>query len=163
MKGKTSNYLLLALVLVIWGMVIYRVVQALSEPDIPMPTVRGTKKRPKEKVGSHWPDTLVLAYRDPFFGGIISDGQTGSDSMAVGTAVPRPAPVPQEPPWPEVEYLGTISNRQERKEVVLLKLGGRSRMMRPGDEILGVSYLKKTKNGVQLQYLGQRKEIGKSQ
>ncbi len=101
MKSKPVTYMLIAVVLVIWGVILWKVFSPKDDSaPLPPPQKRAETTAPAA-------DTLLLDYRDPFLG---ATAKKPAAKPAVTTRVA--APPPPEPPPPvehRLRYMGSIS------------------------------------------------------
>ncbi|ANH80049.1 hypothetical protein A8C56_02785 [Niabella ginsenosidivorans] len=136
MKNNPNiKYLLIGLVVFIWGLIIYKVIKGLSGDDAPPPV---TKIKPPVIE-----DTLTgyalttAAYPDPFSNDIFEEEDTIEEKVANGAVInegqqaangaPGPAPLPQpvmEPP-PAIKYSGYIYNPKTRRKTAMISFNGR--------------------------------------
>ncbi|MFH0894964.1 MAG: hypothetical protein V2A54_11075 [Bacteroidota bacterium] len=165
MKGKKSQYILLPLALILWGLIIYKVILYLNDPgDSPEPIAENNAPRNK----SNLKDTFKLLgnYRDPFLGGtyvpVRNDNQNTNTSLKKGNKAPvtKTEPVTTAK-WPEVVYGGMIENKNYKKAVVILRINGKERLMSKGDNYDGVSLLRISRDSVHVSFNNQKKIIVK--
>ncbi len=158
------TYLLAGVVLLIWGLVVYRIFSAVNEEEASfMPSAPPlASSRPK---GETLSDTfeLIADYRDPFLGKMSASG----DPAPIRRAVVRKKPVLQATPAPPVDwsfiaFLGTIRNKQGHKEIGLFRIRGQEVMMSAPETRGDVSVLKVGKDSAWISYQGIKKALTKS-
>ena len=165
MKSKAAVYLLGALVALVWGMIIYRVVGASSGEDgagTPAPVAHYAKAPMNDYALKKDTVRLRLNYSDPFAlqnsskpkkdtaqipvvrllaGGLHSQG--ASSSLTV-----KPAPMN----WSFIRYAGYIRNPKSKKLLALLSISGRSVTLAEGESDGGVRLIKNLRDSVKITY-----------
>lgn len=137
MNQKILRYGLIGGVALVWGLIIYRVVDGLGEDDAP-PFVKSAvvKADVLEKEPEKF--TLIADYPDPFI-----PGGEGEDTSSVQvSAVPGGgggAPVPVYTPPVEVykdgtiKYLGMIANPAKKMKVAVIQVNGKEMTVKEKD------------------------------
>jgi hypothetical protein len=160
MKNKTLTYFLIAVVVGLWGMIIYRIVGAVTakdDDDVPQVT-----KQAKEAFNDYSipPDTskLLLNYRDPF--GITKQKDTVTRSYKVQTvAVHTVHALKPAINWSFITYSGYIRNPNSKKLVALVNINGQTVTMVEGETKNQVKLLKNLRDSIKISYAGQMKFI----
>lgn len=127
MKNKKSIYVLLPIVLFIWGAVIYQFF-SFSDTEI---VDNATKEiaikpfiiKPKDTF------SVKVNSRDPFLGKIIDDSQKSNVVKPKSKAVI----VKEELVWPQIQYKGIVSDNKEKVKVFMIIINGKTYFMRKGD------------------------------
>lgn len=150
-KSKTSLYILLPVVLIIWGLLIWRIVGAFSEEVYSLPPAPITLSSPHNIILK---DTFSLLEvdRDPFLN--ISYKKQGpiKKSAVVKT---------KEVEWPSISYLGLVTETGVSSGIHIVKINEQQFLLKPGNEAEGVKLLRTNGNTVSLAYRGTRKEFKK--
>ncbi len=166
MKSKTTTYILLAGVLVIWGWVFYTIFNGLNSDEdssysMPEKKVVQTIKEEKEDVF-----VLLANYRDPFLGGTssaISNSNSGNTNFSNNTTTVQikrqpKVEIKKEPTdWSFLDYIGIVNNKETNKQVGLLIISGKEYMVNDKDIINEVIVLKKVKDSIWVEYRGEKK------
>jgi len=131
MKNKKSIYILLPVVLLIWGLVIYRLFDFTAD-DIPDGTPLNFKVKPlaiKPK------DTFSINvnYRDPFLGKMYLPVQGKKTIKKASTTKQTPPLI-----WPSIVYKGIVSDNKNKKKVFMLIISGQTFLMSEKDTQLDV-------------------------
>lgn len=163
-KNKTTTYILLTGVLLIWGLVFYRVFAGLSSEDeisyqLPQKKIVQDIEQNKEEAF-----VLFANYRDPFLGN-TSKAISGAGSV---TVVPgnntsqvkskKKEPEKKEPTdWSFLDYIGIVNNKETNKQVGLLVISGKEYMVNDKDVINEVTIVKKVKDSLLVEYRGEKK------
>ena len=125
MKNKKNIYILLPVVLGIWGLLIYKFF-SYTNPDIPSGTVSNYTVKPLNLKPR---DTIRIDvnYRDPFLGKMYEPAKA-----KVKTGGSRKPSVPAKPeiPWPSIIYKGIVSDAKDKRKVFMLLINGRTFLMR---------------------------------
>ena len=148
MSKNLRTYLLLALVLLIWGIIGFKVIHAISkDPEMPMvatqPTLipKSTEKR----------DTFELAanYRDPFLGTLPL-----SKKRTVKRAVQK-KPISKR----NIVYSGLVSQTGSGNTMYFVSIDGQQHIMSKNEEINGVRLLKGNGQHITVHYDGRSETI----
>ncbi len=120
-NSKRNQYLLLLLVAVIWGVVIYRFWSFTKpEPDSLQPIKVAKKAENAEKTKEAY--VFQLNYADPFL-------KNAAPKVEEQKVQPNPFFFT---PLPDLVYLGLVTSGNQK--VGVLKINGRSFMVREGDD-----------------------------
>ncbi len=164
MKNKAAVYLLGLLVVVVWGMIIYRVVGASGgdEDTRPLqPTTHFSKAPANDYALKKDTTRLKLNYSDPF--ALQGALKVRKDTAQVPVlkrlpAVPRPTgtPVnttrPAPTNWSFIRYAGYIRNPRSKQLLALLTISGRSVTLAEGETDGQVRLLKNLRDSVKIAY-----------
>lgn len=152
LKNKTGLYVLFPLVIIIWGIVIYRVLGAFGDDKVIVPV---PPRAVGEEITKMKKDTFSLlpVERDPFLGHYYKK------------------PVPQKPKaktpvekqqWPEISYLGLISDIGQSSEVHILQVNGRQIILEKGGTAQEIKMIGSKPGQVTLFYRGEKKTFSKN-
>lgn len=145
-------YFLLPLVVAIWGIVIYKVVGAITHEPEPL---KNTPVRSISENRIFKKDTfsLIPVNRDPFLGHYYKKP----------TPKPKPvAPAMEDVQWPSITYLGQVSDTGKPSAIHILEINGKQLLIESGSEAEGIKILSASKGKVTLIYKGARKDFLKS-
>jgi len=162
MKGKKSVYILLPAVLLVWGIVAYRIISGLNT-DQPSYNNAFRHVEPMEEDVQPEAFSLRLDYRDPFLTGRPRKrAQASVFNTDVASPLTQPAakvqPTQPEPEpamdWSTVAYVGLIQRSKGRNEqpVALVTIKGSSRMVKAGDDIEGYLFTTVTRDSLEVTY-----------
>jgi len=152
-KSKRNTYLLLAAVIVIWGLLIFRLFNPENEDDLvqasPMDTGPAIINKIKPK------DTFsIRTYdRDPFLGTIQKKEKPKK-------RVVRPQEIIN---WPSVIYKGLVAGNQAKDNVYILEINGNQYLMKRNTTENEITLLQGKASQVIVRYKKQRKTIGRQQ
>ncbi len=171
MKNQRAVYLLLPLVLLIWGLIGWRVWSATEEPAAG-PAVSFATRQPVAAPARRGFPKLLLTYADPFRAVAGSEPvptQAAPVLPAAGPALAAPAnsasglnlpirpitpalPTTTTPPpsWPPITYLGVIAHAEGKAQVALLTINGEETALKIGREVQGIRLLRLFRDSVQV-------------
>ncbi len=134
MKNKKNIYILLPLVLFIWGAVAYQFFSFSNEeiPDVQSQnmTIKPFVIKPQDTF------SININNRDPFLGKINTNEST---SKVTSTNTVNKAPkAEKEIIWPNVQYKGIVSDVKDKIKVYMIIIDGKTYLMKKGDEENGV-------------------------
>lgn len=152
MKNKTKTYLLLALVLAIWGIIGYKIISA-TNPTSPITERLQTDATFTPKIKKEI-DTFSIktVNRDPFLGTLLVKKRTKTERPKLQASIV----------WKPITYHGTISNKSGNAKVFIVSIDNQQHLMKPGQTINEVKLIKGNNNSVLFSYKGSRKTITKS-
>lgn len=158
MKNKRLTYVLGLAVLVVWGLIIYRVIVATGSDSDEIPVATSPVKKGPYNDYAIPKDTtrLLLNYRDPF--GLVKPKDT-IKTMPVHTpklSVTLPKPVFN---WSFVKYSGYMRNPGSKKLLAILTINGKSVNMAEGETIDKVKLLRNMGDSVKVSCDGHTKFI----
>jgi hypothetical protein len=159
MKNKKLTYVLGLAVLVVWGLIIYRVVEAAGGDDDAIPATSTIIKKEVYNDYSIPKDTtrLLLNYRDPF--GLIKQKDTvkqksSSSKRSFNSLAIKPAFN-----WGFIKYSGYMRNPGSKKLVALLVINGKNVNMAEGETVDNVKLIRNMGDSVKVSYSGKTKFI----
>lgn len=176
MKSKRPVYALLAAVVLIWGLIAQRLWSAAQRPQPLDSQVSNSGRGHELKEADQHPPPLLLSYTDPFQADRRGESRPLLGKLPASSTLPprqhsesalnfSPAPVAKSVPsvvWPEVKYLGSISNQRQGAKVALLSIDNLDFTLKPGDTIKGVKALKVSADSLTVMFSGQKKTLLKN-
>lgn len=165
MNQKPVKYLLIGGVVLVWGLIIYRVVDGLN-PDDNIPAIKAANTLTNAYVAPADSFTLIADYSDPFIPGSDTvDAEVTAIPQPV--AAPPPAPVVNKPPvdtYKEgtIQYVGMISNPQKKIKLGTITLNGKEMLVREKDNVEGYVVMKITAEAIVVKYKGKKVTVNKS-
>jgi len=176
MKNKKLLYLLLPLTAMVWGLVIYKVMQSLEIPEEKM--ADNSAKISSVENNSPKPDTfnLLLNYRDPFLANRPPAKRNAEASFIINKATPSLTSFikPTENAstnstanssttilWPSIEYQGLIENSQNRRKVAMIHINNDIYLLPEGHSASGIKLTKILPDSIQVEFNKQKKFIWK--
>lgn len=153
MKKKTINYILGFAVLLIWGLIFYKIVSAVWGDDEPLPVTTAPQTEKAYNDFEFKKDTtkLNLHYRDPFkLSSVHTADTTKRQPVTRARIIPAPAPVRID--WSFIKYSGYIANPVTKKIISILTINGKSAMLREGESAGQVKLLKNLRDSVKISF-----------
>lgn len=165
MKNKKLNYILIPLVIIVWGAIIYRIFNTVGNEPLTY-TNQGQMQlnsgNDKEAVDTF---RLMLNYRDPFLGKMQNNENPSHGAVAKPVTKKAPAPVvstnTQSVVWPSITYGGMIKNQNANKQFVFVQINGNVNIMKAGDVVNSVELLRITTDSIEVSFQNQKKYIRK--
>jgi hypothetical protein len=148
-------------VLVVWGLIIYRVVDAAGGDDGPLPsaTVKISKGPYNDFALAADTTKLLLNYRDPF--GLVKQKDTAAPVKrlhfkSVAALASKPAFN-----WGFIQYSGYMYNPSSKKMVALISINGKSEMITEGATKDNIKLIKNMRDSIKISYNGMTKFISR--
>jgi type II secretory pathway component PulC len=145
MKNKKNLYFLLPLVLIVWGIIAYRLIVHFNNNKH---TILPQSNETIDSNDLHTQDTfsLNLNYRDPFLGTTgysenIDNTKTPFDAQnffRAADAQQAATPIP----WPTVTYHGIILNKKSGSRITLIKIDSKEQLLAEGQSVSGITLMK---------------------
>lgn len=160
MKSKKTIYLLGLLVAIIWGFIIYRFIDAMSDDASPLVSAPATLVKEAYDDYALPKDTthLQTGYRDPF-GLVPFRDTTVRISKKTDGGISHPINRPPAINWIGINYLGYIRNPGSKKLIAIMHINGKEVMMAEGENTEQVRLLKNLRDSIRISYHGQTKFI----
>jgi len=161
MKNKKMVYILGLAVAIVWGLIIYRIVDAAGGggDDAAPVAVSNLPKEPYNDF-SVQKDTerLLLNYRDPF--GLVKQKDT-ADLRTKRNFIKTAAATPAKPAfnWGFIQYAGYIRNPGSNKIITIISINGKNEMLAEGETKSQVKLIKNLGDSVQISFNGKTKFI----
>ncbi|WP_046758581.1 hypothetical protein [Kordia jejudonensis] len=152
MNKKVKTYILLTVVLGIWGTIGYQLYAKLNPTEEPIVTSNDTVSfAPKEDITK---DTFAIQsdHYDPFLNTPYQKNRASSQRK-------RNTHTKATITFPNILYRGTISKQNSADNIYILEINGTQQLFKVRKQIDGVTLMKGTKKSVVVSYKGQRKEI----
>jgi hypothetical protein len=154
-KHKTKTYILIVLVLGIWGIIGYKIMSA-ANPTTPKvgPNTFGVSFNPKLKTEQ---DTfsIQVAQRDPFLGTLLTKKKTKQKKTL---KKPKAAPFV----WVPIIYHGNIAKQDHKNEVFIISISGQQYLIKQEQVIKDVKLISGNSKSITVNYKGQRKVFTKT-
>ena len=158
------TYILLAGVVVVWGLIFVRIYNSMFSGN---ESVLTAKPQLGKVNYTSTRDTfeLIANYRDPFLGGMPRVERSMTEQSPSVAVRPKPAPVVKVPEpevvidWSVISYIGLIKNPATSKHVSLMLIKGNEYMMAEGETRADVKLIKNCKDSVKVLYSGKEKFI----
>lgn len=155
MKKKNKTYLLLAVVLGIWGVIIYQFVGVFNPPSETVVETPSDAVFIPQKVQEREFFALALDYRDPFLGTAVAPKKKKSR--------PKKARAPKkEVPRKSIQFTGFIQQKNTAQKIFFVTVEGQQRMMKVNDTFNEVKLVKGSEHTIRVKYNGKTESIARS-
>ena len=178
MKNKRLSYVLLPLVLLVWGLIAQRIWFATTEAEPEEDSARVLPAAGQTPAPRGPPPLLsyVAPVRPlvgmgrspaPLGGAVMREAVVSSPVSIVSAAtslnLPLAPPAAPAPPvvWPQVKYLGLIVNSGANNQVVLLAIDNQELLVKAGQSSHGVRLISAFRDSVQLSFSKQKKSFSR--
>lgn len=164
MKNKKLIYILIPLVVALWGTIIYRIFHTVNNKNTDSAINKNifTSTMQNQTV----PDTFSIhpVYSDPFLrhknhntnhSKIQTQGSTNVEKVKKITK-PEPSPVASLP-WPGITYNGLVKNQKSNKQLAMVQINGQAGIMQVGDILSEVKLLNVTKDSIETVFHNEKK------
>lgn len=148
MKNKKSIYILLPLVLFIWGAVMYQLFSFSSSEDMPTMVSSEISLKPI-KVSKRDSVVINTNYRDPFLGKVYrSEIVKSTKKKLVSKKVEALV-------WPTIQYKGIVSDTKEKSKIFMLVINNQTHLMKKGQTENEIYLKEGDRESVYLKYKGE--------
>ena len=152
MKNKKNIYILLPAVLIIWGILLYKIIGGLS-PDAQTLQIaeQGGKFTPKIIKQT---DTFSIQtnYRDPFLGTFKQ-----KKKRTVRPHTKTPVIKKEKVPFPTIVYKGIVSPKGKNKNVFLISVNGQQHLFKRNTTFNNVKLLQGNAQKITVQFQHQKR------
>ena len=157
MRDKRINYILIPVVLSVWGIIFYKIFASLNGSN--RVAVINYDRKTGNQVQEDQSFKLMVNYRDPFLGKSFESPSNQRPKVSDAGSKITPEKKAPESKWPTINFLGTI--KKQKETFAIMKIQNKTFTMKKGEEIENVKMLMIMKDSVQIQYQGTTKIIGK--
>lgn len=153
MKNNTTKYLLVIFVVVVWGLIFYKVVKLVKSSDVPR---RNNLVSTNEESANKNVDTfnIIANYADPFLKRSIlvrsSNTIVGKNEKPQTRNTEKKVVLLKN--WPNISYAGLVSSFMGNKSTALISINGESCVMKKGDILKDIELITITKDSVKLKF-----------
>lgn len=155
MKKKNKTTLLLALVLGIWGVIIYQFIGAFNPPSETITAPTAQEIFIPKKVQEREFFALALDYRDPFLGTAVAPKKSKAKPKVTKT-------VKKEVPRKSIQFTGFIQQQNSAQQIFFVTVEGQQQMMKINDTFQEVKLVKGNANSIRVRYQGKTETIARS-
>lgn len=152
MKNKKNIYLLVPAVLLIWGIVGYKIYATLNATnDVVMVDNNAIEFKPEE-IKDIEKFSISANYRDPFLGKLVNNSKKISNPVKKKV---KPIVI-----FPEITYNGMVSPKEtDREALFLITINNKQQFLSVGKQIDGVRMLKGNSREVTIAFQNNKKTI----
>lgn len=154
MKNKKNTYILLLVVLTIWGLVIYRFF-SFSGNEVQAENTSGNFRMKPLVIKERDTFTVNVNYRDPFLGKMyLPVAKARISSKKTKNNKPKDALL-----WPPVVYKGIVSDNKNRKKIFMVIINGQRYLMSEKDTEQEVTLTGGSREFITIKYKGKTDKI----
>lgn len=152
MKGNRNIRILLPVVIGIWGLLIYKIVDAFNGGDTP--TVNTATAHFKAPTGVK-KDTFSLKpiVSDPFLGTVYAKERPLSPTATTQRATKN------ETPWPNIGYFGIVADRNSPTSVYIVSINGQQFLLKQGDTLQKLKIIKGSEENIFIRFGKETREF----
>lgn len=155
MKKQHKTYLLLVIVLLVWGIIGFQFVRAINPSTSTTESSARNEKFEPKKIKERDTFSIVADYRDPFLGTVrISEDRPKKTSKK---------PLEKEIPKKKIAYTGFVTDGSKNQRIYFVTIEGQQLMMDVNDIVHEVKLVKGTKSHIQVSYNGISETISLNQ
>ena len=157
MKKRKTLYIMLPLVILVWGFVCYQLFSSFfTTPNYAKAEVKQEVKITEIKKETF---LLVANYRDPFLG---KKARSRIKKTVAGTSERTTvSTVKTTKNWPSISYKGMIKNNNSEKKVGIFNVNGKEYLIKEKETVNEITFLSINKSKVSVRYQIELKTITK--
>tara|TARA_Y100000815_G_C13203983_1_gene447868 strand:+ start:381 stop:839 length:459 start_codon:yes stop_codon:yes gene_type:complete len=148
LKNKKKTYLLLVLVLAVWGTVAYKIISALN-PELPQikqyDFATNTNYRIDTKIDTF---SIETVNRDPFLGTVLVKEKKPKKTV-------KAKPIQ----WLPVEYQGIVNGTNGKNQIFIISINGNQKLLKKGQTQDSVTLVYGNSKLVKMRYKNQLKSF----
>lgn len=152
MKNKKNIYILLPLVLFVWGAVLYQVFSFTKSDEIPVINNSEFTIKPL-KINKRESFAININYRDPFLGKTYTP-QTASSTKLKSSKIVKESKPKETLVWPTILYKGMISDSKEKNKIFMIIIDNKNYYMKIGDTENEIFLKSGDKESIYVKYKG---------
>lgn len=151
MKKEYKTYALLSVVLIVWGLIGFRLVKAINPSGEAQMNEVITEKFSPKTIAERETFDIIADYRDPFLGTIKSK------ETVVQKKISRP--VKKDIPKKNITYTGFIIDQGSNDKLFFVTIDGQQHMVGIKNTVNGVTLIDGTKSFIKVSYFGISEKI----
>ena len=152
LKGSKNIKILLPVVILIWGFLIYKIVDAFSSENASIAKIQKANFKPPKGIQK---DTfsLVPVETDPFLGMVYAKAKPPSQNV---NTVRKPQ---SEKQWPSIGYFGIVADKNSTTSIYIVSINGQQYLLKKGDTLQKLKIIKGSEGNIFIKYGGETKEF----
>jgi len=160
-KNKKTLYFVVPALLVIWGIIFYKVFNALNpQDDLIVPVSQNLNTQTHIEKSDTF--SIYTDYPDPFLSGSPKQRISEEESQEINVPKQSPiVPIKQVTPWPAISYSGMIKNQKSNKQLALIQINGKENIAASGTSLEGITIQRIFKDSVEVSFNKEKKFIKK--
>ncbi|MBS7256732.1 hypothetical protein [Flavobacterium branchiicola] len=152
MKNKKNIYILMPLVLLVWGAVLFQIF-SFTSTDAPLTTSNPEFSFKPLKINKRETFAINTDYRDPFLGKMYAP-EANLKTKATPAKTAKIVKQPETLIWPNIIYKGLISDSKEKNKIYMLIIDSKNYYMKIGDTENDVFLKSGDKESIYVKYKG---------
>lgn len=152
MIKKKKTYLLLIVVLGIWGTIGYQIFSKLNPEDAPVVAMSSNISFSPKQTTKKDTFSIHTKHRDPFLGKPYQSNQQKRVRSISKTKKDTVV-------FPPITYKGVISKQESAQNIYIIEVSGIQQLYKVGKTITDVKLIKGTKKSITISFKGKRKTI----
>jgi len=157
MKKQNKTYLLLAVVVGIWGIIGFKMFNAVSPDQEEIAEVISNEIFVPKELKEREMFTIAANYRDPFLGTVQAPRKKVKKKTTIKAKNKKV--VPQK----SIQYTGFITDSSSKQKIFFVTIDGQQQMMSVSDTFQEVKLIRGTKSSIKVRYKGNTQTIGITQ
>lgn len=149
MKNKKTIYFLLPIVLLIWGVVIYKFFSFTGKYEVTNYDT-SVNLQPLQFKKSE-PVIIKAEYRDPFLGKIYLPEK---HKRRLSGIQPKTKVISEPVVWPNVVYKGMVSDLKNKKKVFMIVFNGQTHLVHENETVEDITVKKGNRTSIDVKYKG---------
>ncbi|WP_117885631.1 hypothetical protein [Aureibaculum luteum] len=150
MKNKKNIFFLLPAVMIIWGVLGYRIFTSLSPTNTVTSVNLATTQFIPQKIEASESFTINTEYRDPFLGTVSK-----KPSIKTKRSTKKVTITPQKP-FPTIIYKGVVAATGKKEQVFIISINGQQQFFKKNSTKNDVKLLRGTITEIVVQFQGQK-------
>lgn len=145
MKKNNKTYVLLAVVIGVWGIIGYKFISAVNPTQKEIVQVASNKIFTPQELKERTVFSITANYRDPFLGTV------NAPKKAKRTTSKKPQ---KQVPEKSIQYTGFIGDTSSNENIFFVTVNGQQQMMSINDTFQEVKLVRGTKSTIKVKYRG---------
>jgi len=156
-KKQNKTYLLLAIVIGIWGIIGFKFLNASNPNGQEIAEVTSDQIFVPKQIKEREIFSIAANYRDPFLGTVQAPKKKIKKRTA--TTIKKKETVPQK----LIQYTGFITDSRSNQKIFFVTIDGQQQMMSQNDTFQEVKLIRGTKSSIKVRYNGRTQTIAITQ
>lgn len=153
MKKQNKTYVLLALVIGVWGIIGFKFFSAVNPATKEIAQSTSDEIFIPQQIKERELFAIVADYRDPFLGTVQAPKKKGAKRST------KPTIKKEIVPAKSIQYTGFITDKGSKQKIFFITVDGQQQMMSANDTFQEVKLLRGTKTSIRVKYNGRIQNI----
>ncbi len=155
-------YILLPLVIIIWGIILYKFFTAVNTSHSATENLINPVNRADTSLFKIDTFSISNNYRDPFSQNIVSSPKINKNRIVKTLPEKEVVTNVVVVKWPSIVYSGVIKSKKSLQMLALVKINGESNFITRNTTLMGIELLDVFNDSIRVDYMGQQKTIKKT-